>query len=65
MIYLRNRYALCLEEQHVVFANLRAIATFIDCYGLDDAWMNAKWFNTDSCKCVDSSRNIAMVLRLE
>ena len=43
---LRNRYILCLGELHVVFASIRAIGTFIDCCGLDDSWMNAKWFNS-------------------
>ena len=45
---LRNRYILCLGELHIVFAGLRAIGTFIDSSGLDDAWMNANWFDSES-----------------
>ena len=45
---LRDRYILCLGELHIVFAGLRAIGTFIDSSGLDDAWINANWFDSES-----------------
>ena len=45
---LRKRYVLCLGELHIVFASIRAIGTFIDSSGIDDAWMGTKWFNSES-----------------
>ena len=45
--YLRDRYVLCLGELHIVFAEIRAIGTFINCSGLDDAWMAADWFDSE------------------
>ena len=45
---LRKRYVLCLGELYTVFASLCAIGTFINCSGLDDAWMNAGWFDSES-----------------
>ena len=45
---LRDRYVLCLGELHIVFAEIRAIGTFINSSGIDDAWMAAEWFNSES-----------------
>lgn len=45
---LRNRYVLCLGELHIVFAMIRAIGTFIDCSGIDDSWLSAEWFDSES-----------------
>ena len=45
---LRNQYVLCLGELHIVFAQIRAIGTFIDSSGIDDAWMAAEWFDSES-----------------
>ena len=45
---LRNRYVLCLGELQIVFAEIRAIGTFIDSSGIDDAWMAAEWFDSES-----------------
>ena len=44
---LRDRYILCLGDLHIVFAELRAIGTFIDSSGIDDAWMAAGWFDSE------------------
>ena len=45
---LRNKYILCLGELHIVFAQIRAIGTFIDSSGIDDAWMASEWFDSES-----------------
>ena len=45
---LRNRYVLCLGELHIVFTEIRAIGTFINSSGIDDAWMAAEWFDSES-----------------
>ena len=45
---LRNRYVLCLGELHIIFAEIRAIGTFINSSGIDDAWMAAEWFDSES-----------------
>ena len=39
---------LCLGKLHYAFANLRVIGMFIDCFSLDDAWISAKWFDSES-----------------
>ena len=60
---LRNRYVLCLGKRHVVFANQRYIGTFIDSSGLDDALMNAKWFDSKLLlRQVKDSSNIKGVI---
>ena len=37
-----------MGELHIIFAGIRAIGTFIDSSGIDDAWMAAKWFDSES-----------------
>ena len=49
---LRNKYVICLGELHIVFADLRAIGTFIECSGVDDAWVRADLFGENTCKQV-------------
>ena len=39
----------CLGELHIVFAYLKAIGTFIECSGLDDAWVRANLFGENTC----------------
>ena len=61
---LRNEYVLCLGELHIVFARIRAIGTFIDSSGIDDAWIGAHWFDSESLlrqvkECSNMKRAIA------
>ena len=44
---LRRKYILCLGELHVVFAHLRAIGSYICESGIDSAWINANWFDSE------------------
>ena len=45
---MRDKYILCLEKLHAVFADIRAIGALIICSGLEDAWLEAEWFDCDS-----------------
>lgn len=61
---LRDRYVLCLGELHIVFAEIRAIGTFINSSGLDDAWMDAEWFDSECLlrqvrECTNMKRALA------
>ena len=46
--YHRERFILYLGELHAVFAHIRAVANYITCSGLDNAWMCAEWFDSPS-----------------
>ena len=61
---LRDRYVLCLGALHTVFAAIRAIGTFINCSGIDDAWMAAEWFDSECLlrqvkECTNMKRALA------
>ena len=44
---MKNRYVVRLGELHTVFAHIRAIGSFIACSGLDEAWIECGWFDSD------------------
>ena len=44
---LRGKYVICLGEMHAVFAHLRAIGNYISCSGIDDAWMESDWYQSE------------------
>ena len=45
---MRDKYILRLGELHAVFAHIRAIGALIVCSGMEDAWLEAEWFDSDS-----------------
>ena len=45
---MRDKCILRLGELHAVFAHIRAIGALIVCSGLEDAWIEAEWFDSDS-----------------
>ena len=45
---MRGSYVVRLGELHTVFADIRAIGHYISNTGLEDAWLEAKWFDIDA-----------------
>ena len=45
---MRDKYILRLGELHAVFAHIRAIGALIVCSGMEDAWLEAESFDSDS-----------------
>ena len=45
---LRGKFIPRLGELHAVFAHVRAIGHFIAHSGLEDAWIEAEWFDSDA-----------------
>ena len=45
---VRGRFIQRLSELHAVFAHMRAIGQFISNSGLEDAWVEAEWFDSDA-----------------
>ena len=45
---MRGRFIPRLGELHAVFAHVRAIGQFISNSGLEDAWVEAEWFDSDA-----------------
>ena len=45
---MRDKYILRLGELHAVFAYIRAIGALIVCSGMEDAWLEAEWFDSES-----------------
>ena len=44
--HLRNQFILRLGELHALFAHVRAIGNFIASSGMEDAWVEAEWFDS-------------------
>ena len=44
---LRGKFLPRLGELHTVFAQIRAIGSFIANSGLEDAWLEAEWFDSE------------------
>ena len=44
---MRNKYILCLGELHAVFAHIRAIGNLINSSGIEDAWLEAAWYDSE------------------
>ena len=49
---MKDQYILCLGELHIVFAHIRAIGSFLNSSGIEDAWITACWFESH---CILSS----------
>ena len=45
--YMRNKYILCLGELHAVFAHIRAIGNLINSSGIEDAGLEAAWYDSE------------------
>ena len=43
---MKNHHILCLGELHIVFAHIRAIGSFINSSGIEDAWTAACWYDS-------------------
>ena len=43
---IKNHYILCLGELHIVFAHIKAIGSFINSSGIEDAWTAACWYDS-------------------
>ena len=44
---MRDKYILCLGELHTVFAHIRAIGNLINSSGIEDAWLEAAWYDSE------------------
>ena len=44
---MRNKYILCLGELHAVFAHIRAIGNLINSSGIEDACLEAAWYDSE------------------
>ena len=44
---MRNKYILCLGRLHAVFAHIGAIGNLINSFGIEDAWLEAAWYDSE------------------
>ena len=44
---MRDEYILCLGELHAVVAHIRAIGNLINSSGIEDAWLEAAWYDSE------------------